>query len=167
MHALDEDGTSDGEPRERAQRIARAASELQLRIVREQAIADGQPPDFGPVLDLRGVAASADDLDHHELCEQLIDGIGPTLTQALIMSPSVGVTHGSANQEPAVLRRLRAAAAAWCALNESDGPDVARLWMIGSNPWLHGQTPLDALLSDQFDDVEVAWRAYSDDSWAG
>jgi len=56
--------------------------------------------------------------------------------------------HGEAIPRDRAATRLLTAYTAWLAIQDHDGPDVARNWFIGANPWLGDISPAEAIRHD-------------------
>ena len=50
---------------------------------------------------------------------------------------------------------------------EAEGEHVARMWFIGSNPWLDHDSPIDAIREDRFKEVAAAATAMVEDGFSG
>lgn len=108
-----------------------------------------------------------------DLVRHLTSVLGPTLvstlagskdTRAAIAWSSEDVPHPDAD----AIRRLECAEAVWRKVCDAEGPDVARLWFIGANPFLHGEdTAITAIREGRFDEVAGAAQALVDGSFSG
>jgi hypothetical protein len=65
------------------------------------------------------------------------------------------------------LERLELAEAVWCTVQGAEGPEVARAWFIGGNPWLGDDTAITAIREGRFKEVIAAAQAVVDDSFRG
>lgn len=86
-------------------------------------------------------AVRTNELGVREIVRRLNAGLGPTLVAELAGCKDRRISHEWAKEdgpEPnqAAVRRLMAAIRLWTELSEAHGEHVARLWFIGSNPWL-------------------------------
>ena len=91
-------------------------------------------------------AVRTNELGIREIVRRLNAGLGPTLVAGLAGSKDRRISHKWAKEdgpEPnqAAVRRLMAAIRLWTELSEAHGEHVARLWFIGSNPWLEEDSP--------------------------
>lgn len=102
----------------------------------------------------------------------LNNALGPTLVAALsgardrTISPSWESKDGPL-PDAAASERLRCANEAWKLIEASEGPDVARLWFLGANPWLGDESPVTAIREGRFRQAEIAAKALVEDSFAG
>lgn len=108
----------------------------------------------------------------HEIVRRLNTALGPTLVAALAGAKDKRISHKWAKQdgpEPnaAATRRLMDGYRAWSEVSQSEGDHVARLWFIGSNPWLAEDSPVEALKEDRFKEIRAAVQAMTEESFAG
>jgi hypothetical protein len=88
------------------------------------------------------------DLQTHDL-DYLRAHLGPTLTRAIC--------------DDLEDRRAECAAHVFGLLASHEGGEVARLWFIGSNPWLDGESPVTALREwDLWGVEDAAWNMVND-----
>jgi hypothetical protein len=111
-------------------------------------------------------------MDMNEIIGQLNAELGPTLVSAVAGSRDPDAYRkGSTSTSPfpttEVIRRIRFAYVAWVAVAAAEGDDVARIWFIGSNPHLGGDTPIDAIRENRFRETETAVAAFVHDGFAG
>lgn len=110
-------------------------------------------------------------LDPLELISRLRDALGATLVAALAGARSVDAPVAWLCRElvpsAAAMERLRFAYRQWCAIAAVEGGDVARVWFFGANPWLEGDTPVNAIREGRFSAVSAATNAMVDDSFGG
>jgi hypothetical protein len=112
------------------------------------------------------------EVDMNEIIRQLNAELGPTLVSAVAGSrdPDAyqeGYTSIGPCPTPEMIRRLRFAYVAWVAVAAAEGDDVARIWFIGSNPLLGGDTPIDAIREGRFRETETAVAAFVHGGFAG
>lgn len=116
-------------------------------------------------------AAASGSLELPELVRRLNAGLGPTLVSAL-----AGAVHpqharawakGAFAPDTKVAQRIHAGYDVWQKMVEAEGEVVARAWFVGANPWLGGDSPVNALRSGQFDQVEIAAKTLSEDAFSG
>lgn len=102
----------------------------------------------------------------------LNNALGPTLVAALsgardrTISPSWESKDGPL-PDTAASERLQCANEAWKLIEASEGPDVARLWFLGANPWLGDDSPVTAIREGRFRQTEIAAKALVEDSFSG
>ena len=107
-----------------------------------------------------------------EIVRRLNAALGPTLVAGLAGAKDKRISHKWAKQEgpepnAAATRRLMDGYRAWSEVSQSQGDHVARLWFIGSNPWLAEDSPVEALMEDRFKELRVAVQAMTEESFAG
>lgn len=107
-----------------------------------------------------------------EIVRRLNAALGPTLVAGLAGAKDRRISHKWAREdgpEPnaAATRRLMDGYRAWSEVSQTQGEHVARLWFIGSNPWLGEDSPVEALMEDRFKEVRSAVRAMTEESFAG
>lgn len=107
--------------------------------------------------------------DLRELAAELLDGLGPTVVQALTGVRDRSVPSRWARPDGPVPRKmaqqqLRLAFRVWLMVCESEGPQVAAAWMIGANPRLTEDTPVTAIRELRSADVVGAAQAFIDDA---
>ncbi|MGK3950348.1 hypothetical protein [Microbacterium sp. K2] len=107
-----------------------------------------------------------------QITRRLNDVLGPTLVSTLAGSKDTRAAirwaqqEGSGPDREAILR-LECAEETWRKLTALEGYDVARLWFVGGNPWLHEDTVITAIREGRFEQVAVAVQALLDDSFSG
>ncbi|WP_404287734.1 hypothetical protein [Glutamicibacter arilaitensis] len=94
-----------------------------------------------------------------EVVRRLNAALGATFVAALAGSKDSKISYGWAQQngpmpKPVAVKRLQFAFTQWSFVTESE--HVARMWLIGSNPWLEHDSPIDAIRDDRFKDVAAA-----------
>lgn len=99
-----------------------------------------------------------------EIVRRLTAGLGPTLVAGIAGStdrkaPRAWARLDGPEPGPESSRRLRLAAQLWTGISNAYGDDAARLWFIGSNPWLDEDSPVEAIMEDRFDEVWTAAKA--------
>lgn len=107
-----------------------------------------------------------------ETVRELNAGLGPTLVAALSGNrdrrASIGWEAGeSPGPDEASSQRLRCALAQWKAVEAAEGADVARMWFLGSNPWLGEDSPINAIREGWFGEVAIAAQALVEDAFSG
>jgi hypothetical protein len=121
---------------------------------------------------VRTAHSNAAKLDVREIARRLNQQLGATLVAGLTGSKDRKISYkwaqhdGPAPKEPAV-RRLQFAYAQWSLIAEVEGEHVARMWFIGSNPWLESDTPIDGIREGNFKEVAAAAQAFVDDTFSG
>lgn len=116
--------------------------------------------------------AKAARVDIREITRRLNAALGATLVSALAGSKDMKISYKWAQQDgpspkPESMRRLQFAYAQWIAISEAEGEHVARMWFIGSNPWLDQDSPVDAIRENRFKETAAAAIAMIDDGFAG
>ena len=104
----------------------------------------------------------ARELDHYRL---LRGALGPAIAGGLAGVGTAGLRTWSPSKEEA--QRIATAASVWVTVSHADGDATARAWFIGSNPWLGGESPVEALMSGRLEDVRTAAAAFEQDAWSG
>lgn len=117
-------------------------------------------------------AVRTNELGIREIVRRLNAGLGPTLVAGLAGSKDRRISHKWAKEdgpEPnqAAVRRLMAAIRLWTELSEAHGEHVARLWFIGSNPWLDEDSPVEAIMEDRYKETRVAANAMLTGGFSG
>lgn len=117
-------------------------------------------------------AVRTNELGIREIVRRLNAGLGPTLVAGLTGSKDRRISHKWAKEdgpEPnaAAVRRLMSAIRLWTELSDAHGEHVARLWFIGSNPWLNEDSPVEAIMEDRFKEVRVAANAMLTGGFSG
>lgn len=111
-------------------------------------------------------------LDVREITRRLNSALGATLIAALTGSKDPKISLRWSRQDGPVpkqeaVRKLQFAYAQWTLIAQAEGEQVARAWFIGSNPWLHDDTPLDAIREARFREVTAATTAMAHETPAG
>lgn len=111
-------------------------------------------------------------LDIREIVRRLNSGLGTTLVGGLAGSTVQGISHqwqksNGPEPSPEAQERLRLAHRAWTAVSSAEGEHVARLWFIGSNPWLRGDSPIDAIREIHSKNVMEAAKAMVEGRFSG
>lgn len=101
-------------------------------------------------------------LDHYFV---LRDALGPTIAGGLAGVGKVGISRWSPSIEEE--QRIAMATSVWVTVSRADDDDTARGWFVGLNPWLGGESPVDALISGRLQDVRAAATAFEQDTWSG
>ncbi|QHK18533.1 hypothetical protein GU243_00615 [Pseudarthrobacter psychrotolerans] len=117
-------------------------------------------------------AVRTNELGIREIVRRLNNGLGPTLVAGLTGSKDRRISHKWAKDEgpepnAAAVRRLMSAIRLWTELSDAHGEHVARLWFIGSNPWLDEDSPVEAIMEGRFKDVRVAANAMLTGGFSG
>ena len=116
-------------------------------------------------------AVGSDNLELRERVRRLNGGLGPTLVSAL--SGAADSQHarswakGASTPDTKAAQRIHAGYVVWRKVVEAEGEVVARAWFVGANPWLGGDSPVNALRLGQFDQVEIAAKALTEDAFSG
>lgn len=107
-----------------------------------------------------------------DLVRHLTSVLGPTLVSTLAGSKDTRAAVAWSSEEGPhpdadAIDRLECAEAVWQKVSDAEGPDVARLWFIGANPWLGNSTAVTAIRDGRFDEVAGAAQALVDGSFSG
>lgn len=111
-------------------------------------------------------------LDIREITRRLNQNLGATLVAGLTGSKDRKISYkwaqhdGPAPKEQTV-RRLAFAYEKWSLIAAVEGEHVARMWFIGSNPWLENDTPVDGIREGNFKEVAAAALAFVDETFSG
>lgn len=105
--------------------------------------------------------------DMPSLVAELLDGLGPTVVQAMTGVRDRSVPSRWARPDGAVPRQvsqqqLRLGFRVWLMLRDAEGPQVAAAWMTGANPRLAEDTPITAIRELRSADVVGAAQAFID-----
>ena len=95
----------------------------------------------------------------------LRDALGPTIAGGLAGVGKAGLSTWSPSKEEA--HRAAVAVSVWVTVSRADDDDTARAWFVGLNPWLSGESPVDALMSGRLQDVRTAATAFEQDTFSG
>jgi hypothetical protein len=121
---------------------------------------------------VRAAHTQAAKLDIRELTRRLNQKLGVTLVAGLTGNKDRKISYkwaqhdGPAPKEQAV-RKLQFAYAQWTLIAEVEGEHVARMWFIGSNPWLQSDTPIDGIREGKYQEVAAAAQAFVDETFSG
>lgn len=121
---------------------------------------------------MQAAHANAARLDVREIARRLNQQLGATLVAGLTGSKDRKISYkwaqlnGPLPKEQTV-RRLQFAYAQWSLITDAEGEHVARMWFIGSNPWLGSETPVDGIREDRFKEVTAAAQAFVDQTFSG
>ena len=96
---------------------------------------------------------------------KLRGALGPTIAGGLAGVGKAGISHWSPSIEEE--QRIAMAASVWVTVSRADDDDTARGWFVGLNPWLSGESPVDALMSGRLQDVRTAATAFKQDTFSG
>lgn len=104
-------------------------------------------------------------LSSHELAQELVDQLGPTLVAALAKVrdrklPHKWASDGGPVPRPESLARLQVAHRAWVTIAAAESDDIARAWFIGANPHLDEIPPYLAIRDGRYDTVMAAAAAF-------
>jgi hypothetical protein len=107
-----------------------------------------------------------------EIVRQLNGALGATLVAALAGSKDPRISYKWAKMDGPTpnnkaIARLMLAHRAWKTVSEIEGEHVARLWFIGTNPWLDEISPIEAIYEMKSKLVMAAAQAMMEDSFNG
>lgn len=111
-------------------------------------------------------------LDLREIVRRLNSALGATMVAALSGANDPKISYRWArkdgpNPSDTSARRLRFAYEQWTAIAQAEGEHVARVWFLGTNPWLDYDTPVNAIREGLFKDVAAATAAMVYDEFSG
>ncbi|GAA1113991.1 hypothetical protein GCM10009582_09290 [Arthrobacter flavus] len=97
--------------------------------------------------------------------------LGPLLTGALAGNPTPRISLEWVEKDGPLpndyeAARMILAHKVFCLISRAEGPDLARLWFIGGNPWLGDETPVTAIREGRFDQVSGAATALIDGTFS-
>lgn len=112
------------------------------------------------------------DIEIREIVRRLNAGLGSTLVGGLAGSTVHGISSewqkfDGPEPSPEAQQRLRLAHRVWRSIANVEGEHVARLWFIGSNPWLKDDSPVDAIREDRAKEVVGAAEALMEGRFTG
>lgn len=103
-----------------------------------------------------------------ELVAELIDGLGPTLVQAMTGTKDRGMparwARGDVTPRSRTQEQLRLGYRVWSMLLAEEGPQVAGAWLSGANPRLDEMTPITAIRELRAAEVVGAAQAFVADA---
>ncbi|ROS52512.1 hypothetical protein EDF50_0975 [Frigoribacterium sp. PhB24] len=107
-------------------------------------------------------------MDIHQVADELVRGLGPTLVAALTGSrdrklPAKWAKPDGPTPTVAFTQRLQLGHRAWATLVTDESAHIARQWFIGGNPLLGEDTPLTAIREDRGREVIEAVAAFLSD----
>lgn len=109
--------------------------------------------------------------DIDDLVRRLIAVLGPTLVSTLAGSrdtqAAVSWDGNGRDLDVETIARLECAEAVWRQVSDAEGDHLARVWFIGANPFLRGDTVITAIREGRFDEVAGAAQAFVDGSFTG
>lgn len=123
-------------------------------------------------IDIGASHAGTARLGIREIVRQLNSALGATLVAALAGSRDPKISYKWARTDgpepkPDAQARLLLAHRAWMAVSAVEGEHVARLWFIGSNPWLGETSPIEAISALRAKEVMDAAASMTEDGFAG
>ncbi|MCM3688295.1 hypothetical protein [Kocuria rosea] len=107
-----------------------------------------------------------------EVVRDLTGHLGPTLVTVMAGNQDPGIVVQWAGDDgltpdPPAESKLRLVHRVWTGLSAAEGDEVARLWFLGTNPWLNGISPVEAIAQGRAQAVLGAARAMIEDRHAG
>lgn len=117
------------------------------------------------------VYAETTKMDIHDLVRELNDKVGPTIVQTMAgtkdrTSPSRWAKPNGPTPNIDVQRRLRLGYRAWLTVARSEGDSVALAWLVGSNPRLNDELPLQYVVDERVKELLGAAEAFVGDTHA-
>lgn len=109
----------------------------------------------------------------HEMSAYLLDRLGRTAVAYIARSRSRALPNrwaapsgDSAHAKPSIAetQRLELAYRIFRSIEDSDGDQVARSWLLSTNPRLDGETPVALIRRDDYAPVDRAAQAFITDS---
>lgn len=112
--------------------------------------------------------AAATQMDIHELVRVLNANLGATIVQTIAgvkdrTMPSKWARPGGPTPRVDAQRRLRLGYRVWWTIASAQGPNVALAWMVGANPRLNEELPLQYVVDERADEVLGAAVAFAED----
>lgn len=110
-------------------------------------------------------------LDIHVLVQRLLDNVGPAVIQGMTATkdrtmPSRWAKPDGPTPQITTQQRLRLGYQVWRTIESAEGPDVALAFLLGANPLLSDDLPLNAVHDLRHADVLGAAQAFVDDVYA-
>lgn len=110
-------------------------------------------------------------MDIHQLVRELNENVGATVVQTMAgvkdrTSPYKWAQPDGPEPRPEVEARLRLGYRVWRTLAQSEGPNVALAWLMGSNPRLQEDLPVLYIQRQLGREVLGAAEAFVDDTYA-
>lgn len=110
-------------------------------------------------------------LDIHDLVRRLIDAVGPAVVQSMTGTkdrtmPSRWARPDGPTPQMEAQKRLRLGYQVWRTVEAAEGRDVALAFLVGANPRLEDDLPLNAVYELRHAEVLGAARAFVDDTYA-
>ncbi|MGW8565347.1 hypothetical protein [Isoptericola sp. NPDC055881] len=115
--------------------------------------------------------AAATQADIHDLVRVLNENVGPTIVQTIAgvkdrTLPSKWAKADGPTPRQDAQRRLRLGYQAWWTVSSAQGPSVAIAWLVGANPMLDENLPLQYIVDERAAEVLGAAVAFVDDMHA-
>ncbi|MFC8599776.1 hypothetical protein [Isoptericola sp. NPDC057191] len=112
--------------------------------------------------------AAATQEDIHDLVRTLNQNVGPTIVQTIAgvkdrTLPSKWAKPDGPTPRPDAQRRLRLGFQVWWTINSAQGRNVALAWLVGANPLLGENLPLQYIVDEKAADVLGAAVAFVED----
>ena len=110
-------------------------------------------------------------LDIHDLVRKLLDNVGPAVVQGMTATkdrtmPSRWAKPDGPTPQLATQQRLRLGYQVWRTIEAAEGRDVALAFLLGANPRLGDDLPLNAIHDLRHAEVLGAAQAFVDDVYA-
>jgi hypothetical protein len=116
--------------------------------------------------DVEATFADATRLDIHDLVRLLNENVGSVVVQAMTGVKDRGQPArwacGDAEPRMQATNQLRLSYRVWHLLEQAEGRDTARAWLVGANPRLGEQTPVTAIRELRSADIIGAALAFID-----
>lgn len=111
-------------------------------------------------------------LDIHDLVRKLLDNVGPAVVQGMTgikdrTMPSRWAKPGGPTPQTITQQRLRLGYQVWRTVEAVEGRDVALAFLLGANPRLGDDLPLNGVHDLRHAEVLGAAGAFVDDVYAG
>ncbi len=110
-------------------------------------------------------------MDIHDLVRVLNENLGPTIVQTIAgvqdrTMPSRWAKPDGPTPRIEAQRKLRLGFQVWSTLATSQGPHIALAWLVGANPRLDENLPLQYIVDERAAEVLGAAVAFVEDVYA-
>lgn len=117
------------------------------------------------------VHAETTRMNIHELVRRLLDNVGPAVVQGMTATkdrtmPSRWAKPDGPTPQTTTQQRLRLGYQVWRMIEMAEGRDVALAFLLGANPRLGDDLPVNAVHDLRYAEVLGAAQAFVDDVYA-